>query len=231
MWIETLLKANTEVIEKRGVCFQKDENGNLIKPKKWLVGPGALLYDWMMKQFVFPRTLGGTQQSHYERLAAFLKPIKDEHLIDFAAGSGNAVPFLHHSNRYCAQDIDGGLLRQAKKLAAVKKFPQRAFLACENADLPFADEVFSSGICNLAINFFPDTDGALREMARVLKPGAKLYASLPLLEFLPKGVKITGNVYSGDELRSRFQKAGFSLNFLDGRTGSIAYFIAEKVKR
>jgi len=84
---------------------------------------------------------------------------------------------------------------------------------------------------------FPDrkywgiSDSPSSEIARVLKSGARLYASLALLEYLTKGVKINGNVYTKDELHSRFQKAGFLWTFIEGKVGFIAYFITEKVKR
>jgi ubiquinone/menaquinone biosynthesis C-methylase UbiE len=41
--------------------------------------------------------------------------------------------------------------------------------------LPFADATFDLVCCQLGLQFFPDREGALREMKRVLVPGGALW--------------------------------------------------------
>jgi ubiquinone/menaquinone biosynthesis C-methylase UbiE len=49
-------------------------------------------------------------------------------------------------------------------------------------DLPFADASFDAAITNGVLNLCPDKQRALRELSRVLKPEAPLYAADILLE-------------------------------------------------
>lgn len=47
--------------------------------------------------------------------------------------------------------------------------------------LPFAGGSLDGVLCEMVLEHVPDARGALREMARVLKPGGRLYLALPFL--------------------------------------------------
>ena len=54
-----------------------------------------------------------------------------------------------------------------------------ALMAGDALRLPFADGTFDAVICSEVLEHIPDYRAALREIARVLKPGARLCASVP----------------------------------------------------
>jgi SAM-dependent methyltransferase len=45
--------------------------------------------------------------------------------------------------------------------------------------LPLGDATFDVAFCQLGLQFFPDKHGALREMHRVLRPGGRVFLSVP----------------------------------------------------
>lgn len=53
------------------------------------------------------------------------------------------------------------------------------FLAGDALSLPFATDSFDAVICSEVLEHIPDYEGALREIARVLKPGGVLAVSVP----------------------------------------------------
>jgi SAM-dependent methyltransferase len=75
---------------------------------------------------------------------------------------------------------DADLSRRTLRLAAAKLQPygnQAVLLWCPAERLPFADNTFDV-VCSLeALEFMTNPQAALREMARVLRPGGLLFAS------------------------------------------------------
>jgi ubiquinone/menaquinone biosynthesis C-methylase UbiE len=92
--------------------------------------------------------------------------------------------------------------------------------------LPFADTAFDVVLCQLGLQFFPDRQGALREMRRVLREDGRVLLNVPgptpplfaVLERAlarrlgPEGaafVALVFSLYEPDELRSQLAGAGF----------------------
>lgn len=98
-------------------------------------------------------------------------------VLDVATGTGRLPCFLlqepEFDGRVVGLDASAGMLALARdKLAP---FGDRAALVRQSAaDLPFADGAFAAVTCLEALEFLPDDAAALREMARVLRPGGVL---------------------------------------------------------
>jgi ubiquinone/menaquinone biosynthesis C-methylase UbiE len=105
-------------------------------------------------------------------------------LLDVATGTGR-VPLLLLSEpafdgRVVGLDAAARMLAQANvKLAQLPDARrQRAMLVQQAAGaLPFASDLFDAVTCLEALEFFPDDQAALKEMARVLRPGGFLMTS------------------------------------------------------
>jgi len=67
-----------------------------------------------------------------------------------------------------------GMLEKATDYAREKEIKNIRFARSRAERLPFPDGVFDGVICSRGLHKFPDTVEALREMARVLKRGARL---------------------------------------------------------
>lgn len=117
-------------------------------------------------------------------LMAALRDRRRPLLLDVATGTGRVPLLLLNEPTFDGQivglDAAGKMLAQAQvKLAQLPD--GRAALAGlvqQTAEpLPFADDRFDVVCCLEALEFFPSDHGALREMARVLKPGGLLMTS------------------------------------------------------
>ncbi len=98
-------------------------------------------------------------------------------VLDVATGTGRLPYFLltepEFDGRVVGLDASAGMLRHAA--AKLAPFGDRAALVRQSAlDLPFADIAFDAVTCLEALEFLPDDAAALREMARVLRPGGVL---------------------------------------------------------
>lgn len=104
-----------------------------------------------------------------------------QRVLDVACGTGAVA-------RVLAERVgpDGGVagldLNEAMLTVARRKFPHIEWHQGDAGALPFADEAFDAVVCQASVMFFPDRARALREMARVVRPGGfvavQVWASL-----------------------------------------------------
>jgi SAM-dependent methyltransferase len=91
-------------------------------------------------------------------------------VLDVACGTGvvarAAADRMAGQGRVVGLDLNEGMLTVAGRLR-----PDIEWRQGDAAALPFAPGSFDVVLCQSALMFFPDRDGALREMARVATPG------------------------------------------------------------
>lgn len=105
---------------------------------------------------------------HATREALDLGP--GDTVLDLGAGTGVSTQELARSGAtVVGLDISQGMLRAGKKVR-----PDTTLLAGDALRLPFRDASFDAVTISFALRNVHDSDAALREMARVTKPGGRL---------------------------------------------------------
>ena len=95
-----------------------------------------------------------------------------DHVLDVACGTGlvaNRINLV--SRKFCTitgVDINEGMLTVARRNPQIERHRGSA------TELPFADGSFDVVLCQQGLQYFPDRDKAMREMAHVLVPGGRI---------------------------------------------------------
>lgn len=108
-------------------------------------------------------------------------------LLDLGCGSGrHAFEAARRGLHVVAVDRDGTILGEtAGMLEAMKgenEIPRETLTSTVNADaltLPFPDGAFDAAIVSEVLEHIQDDDAAMREVSRVLKPGAHIAVTVP----------------------------------------------------
>lgn len=93
-----------------------------------------------------------------------------ERVLDIAAGTGtSSEPFANAGVHVVPADFSLGMLRVGRRRRG-----DLAFTAADAMRLPFADEAFDAVTMSFGLRNVADTAAALREFARVTRPGGRL---------------------------------------------------------
>jgi ubiquinone/menaquinone biosynthesis C-methylase UbiE len=99
-------------------------------------------------------------------------------ILDLASGNGEPALSLAKrvapNGRVTATDLNGAMLSALRTNAAADQVTNIETKACDAHELPFADGSFDLVTSRFGVMFFADTRAALREITRVLKPGARV---------------------------------------------------------
>lgn len=126
------------------------------------------------------------QAATYDRTTAFLEPrlfaparrwIADRvsgSTLEVAVGTGANLPYYaDRATDLTVTDVSPAMLAAASDRAGSLGVPVR-LLRSDAADLDLPDDSFDTVVCTLAMCCVPDELAALRELARVLRPGGRL---------------------------------------------------------
>ncbi|MGC0423049.1 demethylmenaquinone methyltransferase [Embleya sp. AB8] len=112
----------------------------------------------------------GQDRSWRKAVARAVDARPGERVLDLAAGTGtSSLPFRDAGAHVVPCDFSVGMLREGKR-----KHPELPFTAGDATRLPFKDATFDAVTISFGLRNVEDTEGALREMLRVTRPGGRL---------------------------------------------------------
>jgi demethylmenaquinone methyltransferase/2-methoxy-6-polyprenyl-1,4-benzoquinol methylase len=111
------------------------------------------------------------QERRWRRVVARLVgPRPGVRVLDLAAGTGaSSVPFAAAGAETVACDFSAGMLAEGHR-----RHPELTFVAGDALRLPFADASFDVVTISFGLRNVADVATALRELARVTRPGGRL---------------------------------------------------------
>lgn len=203
----------------------------------------------------------GMDERWRKRAIALLAPRHGGRIVDLCCGTGDLVFHLLRTDPtlevtgidFCAPMLDGARARAPREARGKASFLEGDVMA-----LPFDDRSFDGATMGFSLRNVVDIDQTLREIARVLKPGARFvnldvskapnplwkrmfdlyfYGIVPLVGGIVGGSKQAytylpnslTNHPNAAELRDRFDRAGFSsTGFVRLMGGSIAIHYGTK---
>lgn len=119
-------------------------------------------------------TMGGAVT---EAFVEYSCPSEGMRVIDLAAGTGEPGISLAQrvgpSGTVTAVDQSADLLEIAAERARAKKLENFSIRQADAHQLPFPNQRFDLATCRFGVMFFSDVTRALKELRRVLKPGAR----------------------------------------------------------
>lgn len=134
----------------------------------------ALLYDaWRVKSLSLLTGEDFRLEREFALMLTWLNVQPNQSFLDVGTSTGNyARAIAGCGATVTAIDISKPMLTQAQKLTTQ---PEITFEQVNVEALPYADSSFDGVVVGASLNEFFDTRRALVEMARVLKPGGKLF--------------------------------------------------------
>ena len=184
----------------------------------------------------------GMDERWRKHAIARLRAPKGGYVLDLCCGTGDVVfhllrtdPTLHVTGiDFCAPMLDGARARAPKEARG-----DAAFIEGDVMALPFADASFDGATMGFSLRNVVDIDHVLREISRVLRPGARFvnldvskapnalwkrmfdlyfYRIVPMVGGIVGGSKAAYTYLpnslthhpNADQLRERFARAGFA---------------------
>jgi SAM-dependent methyltransferase len=112
-----------------------------------------------------------------EALVDYAQPSLGMKVLDLASGTGEPAITLATQvgpgGHVTALDLSAELLEIAAQRARQRGLTNFVTRQADAQALPFADQSFDLATCRFGVMFFPDVHCALRDLHRVLKPGAR----------------------------------------------------------
>ena len=112
-----------------------------------------------------------------EALVEYARPQPGMQVLDVASGTGEPAISLAgrvgKQGHVTALDLSDDLLAIAKRRAEARRLENFRTQQADAHSLPFPDNSFDLATSRFGVMFFNDSVGALRELFRVLRPGAR----------------------------------------------------------
>jgi ubiquinone/menaquinone biosynthesis C-methylase UbiE len=207
---------------------------------------------WQLEGEAYERYLASAFSPWANALVALADVKGGERVLDVACGTGivaRHAALKAGAGRVVGLDLNKDMLRVAERVAA-GVYPAIEWRQGNAADLPFPAATFDVVFCEQALQFFSDPVKALREMRRVLGPGARAAASVcSPISYSPAYVAMARalerhvgpeagammrspfSTWSVDQFRNLFHHAGFRDVHVSVEVCSIRYPSVEEFLR
>ncbi len=132
----------------------------------------AAMFDGVAKNYDKANDLlsFGSARIWRKQVAKLVNPQIGQTILDLAAGTGaSSVAFLKPGVRVVAADFSNGMLEEGRR-----RHPEIEFVFADATNLPFQEAEFDTVTISFGLRNVENTELALSEMLRVLKPGGKL---------------------------------------------------------
>ena len=139
--------------------------------------PDASVHEAVQAQFgataaAYSVSAGHGDPTALNTLVALAAPRSTDAVLDIATGAGHtALAFAPHVERVVAYDLTEAMLAETAKNAAQRGLANVTTQQGPAEKLPFPGAAFDIVTVRLASHHFADNAAAVREMARVTKPG------------------------------------------------------------
>lgn len=200
-------------------------------------------YDFGVEHPAFSRRFAATMfrsdiDRFYQALGAVGTVPNGGSILDVPCGGGVALRGLRPTQRvrYVAADISDVMLERTQRRAAERGLSTVETVEADITRMPFDDGEFDLVVCFNGLHILPDPAAAVREMARVLKPGGRLVGDCILRGEVPQAdvlirvmrtAGIFGNPGTVDDLRGWLTSADLTVRSLEP-SGAIAHFDAAR---
>jgi ubiquinone/menaquinone biosynthesis C-methylase UbiE len=120
------------------------------------------------------------QQVRASAVLEALQPRAGDVILDIGCGNARDIaPMLQSGATIVGVDLSEGMIAQARRDLEAAGFRSVTLEVGDATSLRFPDATFDKVVCSEVIEHIPDTDRAIGEMQRVLKPGGRLVLSTP----------------------------------------------------
>ena len=125
----------------------------------------AMFYDAVYRRLLAP----------FQRRAAETAARVGPRILEIGAGTGLVLRYYPAGTEVIASDLSVAMLKKASDKVRDERLDQVAgVVAMDACRLAFADATFDAVTVPFVITLVPDPEGALDEIARVLKPGGEI---------------------------------------------------------
>ena len=153
-----------------------------------------------------------------DRLREVLDPAPGERILEVGPGTGyytlDVAGWVQPEGSVDILDLQQEMLDHTMGRAAERQIPNVAPTLADATAMPYGDARFDAAYLITVLGEIPDQDAALRELARVLKPGGRLVVG-----------ELIGDPHYVGLKRMRLRAAGAGLSF-ERRSGSPLGFFA-----
>lgn len=142
-----------------------------------------------VERAVYSATAAGYEKYGSASFEAYATPLinaagfrSGQQVLDIACGPGipslMIAPLVAPHGKVTGIDLAPGMIELAREKARARGLDNISFQEADAENLPFADGVFDTVVCNHGLVHMTDRPGALREMFRVLKKAGSLALSV-----------------------------------------------------